>query len=136
MTRPIFFSYLFKLTIIAIIKLCEPWLQPPRMSMQIWSHTHLRHSVELTFLPSNSCDPCAKTLSTLAGSEKVMNPNPLKRNDRKKQLEVDWEAYFEWIWSFWSTSLQINWNVFNFMTNFCKTISAFNCRSLSFVGTY
>lgn len=30
-----------------------------------------------TFLPSSSCDPCAKTLSTLAGSAKVINPKPL-----------------------------------------------------------
>lgn len=31
-----------------------------------------------TFLPSSSCVPWAKTLSTLDGSPNVMNPNPLK----------------------------------------------------------
>jgi len=32
-----------------------------------------------TFLPSNSCDPCANTLSTLAGSANDTKPNPLQR---------------------------------------------------------
>ena len=32
-----------------------------------------------TTLESNSCGPLAKTLSTLAGSLNVTNPNPLKR---------------------------------------------------------
>ena len=31
----------------------------------------------LTFLPSNSCVPCASTLSTLEGSANVMKPKPL-----------------------------------------------------------
>lgn len=33
--------------------------------------------VVFTFLPSISCVPWAKTLSTLAGSLNVMKPNPL-----------------------------------------------------------
>lgn len=38
-----------------------------------------------TFLPSNSCDPCDKTFSTLAGSEKVMKPNPLEKLDERRR---------------------------------------------------
>lgn len=41
--------------------------------------------VVFTFLPSISCVPWAKTLSTLAGSLNVMNPNPLKWKMRKKK---------------------------------------------------
>lgn len=37
-----------------------------------------------TFLPSNSCVPCARTLSTLAGSEKDTKPKPLKDEENKK----------------------------------------------------
>ena len=35
-------------------------------------------SIVLTFFPSKSCVPWAKTLSTLAGSLNVTNPKPLK----------------------------------------------------------
>ncbi len=34
-----------------------------------------------TFFPSRSCPPCARTLSTLVGSENVTKPKPL-RSDR------------------------------------------------------
>lgn len=41
---------------------------------------HIFTSRIITFLPSNSCEPAARTLSTLLGSENVTKPNPLQMN--------------------------------------------------------
>lgn len=81
-------SYLFKLNIIDAIKwfvnVCKLTATLVVKSIEnkriaIVDSSALNRFLELlTFLPSSSCDPCAKTLSTLAGSEKVMNPNPLQ----------------------------------------------------------
>lgn len=39
----------------------------------------------ITFFPSSSCVPCARTLSTLDGSANVMNPNPLEKEKTSKE---------------------------------------------------
>lgn len=65
-----------------------------------------------TFLPSNSCVPCDKTFSTLAGSEKVMKPNPLKM-ERKKinhcvrnfRVYVILSVFMSW--NFWRQNFEI-----------------------------
>lgn len=53
-------------------------------SSSITPHIHISSEITRgnknvydTFLPSSSCVPCANTLSTLAGSAKVINPKPL-----------------------------------------------------------
>lgn len=89
---------------------------------RIWQCKYLRHCFYdrfRTFLPSSSCVPCARTLSTLDGSEKVMNPNPLQEEKRKKK--------FSWV-SCRPHSLHFidQYNFFFFhhiMTNFYKTVS-------------
>lgn len=62
----------------------------------------------LTFLPSNSCVPCANTLSTLAGSPNVMKPNPLKekgkRGGKQRLLKIRISRSFE------GRLLKLKWN--------------------------
>jgi hypothetical protein len=82
-------EYLFKLTIITVIKLC---VCVPDSSHIYWGYGQCKYlgqgfyDIFRTFLPSSSCVPCARTLSTLAGSEKVMNPNPLEGERKKKKF--------------------------------------------------
>lgn len=111
-------EYLFELTIIAIIKLCVcPDFSHSKTDMPMQISKTCFYDFSRTFLPSSSCDPCAKTLSTLAGSEKVMNPNPLKWKRRKKKIVKKSFVFIgNWrislcslkFWTSWQTFINLN----------------------------